>query len=91
MVRDRVAEAKWTSDLYPAVRIPPRKTDDPAPSPSLSLKAPTVLLSGSVDYAMYKDFRQQFAPAHEQDLIVIELSTLGGDPEVARMMGEDVR
>lgn len=59
--------------------------------PASDFKAPTVLLSGSVDYAMYKDFRQQFAPAHEQDLVVIELSTLGGDPEVARMMGEDVR
>ena len=56
-----------------------------------AFKAPTVLLSGSVDYAMYKDFREQFEPAHEQDLVVIELSTLGGDPEVARMMGEDVR
>jgi ATP-dependent protease ClpP protease subunit len=59
--------------------------------PPFAFKAPTVLLSGAVDYAMYKDFRQQFETAHEQDLIVIELSTLGGDPEVARMMGEDVR
>jgi ATP-dependent protease ClpP protease subunit len=59
--------------------------------PPSAFKAPTVLLSGAVDYAMYKDFRQQFETAHEQDLIVIELSTLGGDPEVARMMGEDVR
>jgi len=24
-------------------------------------------------------------------LVVVELSTLGGDPEVARMMGEDIR
>jgi ATP-dependent protease ClpP protease subunit len=59
--------------------------------PASAFKAPTVLLSGSVDYAMYKDFRRQFEPAHEQGLVVIELSTLGGDPEVARMMGEDVR
>ncbi len=40
---------------------------------------------------MYKKFRQQFDNASERDLVVIELSTLGGDPEVARMMGEDVR
>jgi ATP-dependent protease ClpP protease subunit len=51
---------------------------------------PAVLLSGSVDYDMYKDFRRQFDKA-DGDVVVIELTTLGGDPEVARMMGEDVR
>jgi ATP-dependent protease ClpP protease subunit len=50
-----------------------------------------VLLSGAVDYAMYNDFRRQLASAPEKGLVAIELSTLGGDPEVARMMGEDVR
>ncbi len=50
-----------------------------------------MLLSGPVDYDMYKEFRRQFAAAAEHDLVVIELSTLGGDPEVARMMGEDIR
>jgi ATP-dependent protease ClpP protease subunit len=40
---------------------------------------------------MYKKFRTQFDNASQADLVVIELSTLGGDPEVARMMGEDVR
>ena len=54
-------------------------------------KAPAVLLSGPVDYTMYKSFREQFDRASEQELVVVELSTLGGDPEVARMMGEDIR
>ena len=54
-------------------------------------QTPAVLLSGSVDYSMYNDFRRQFDAAAKRDLVVIELSTLGGDPEVARMMGEDVR
>jgi hypothetical protein len=40
---------------------------------------------------MYKSFRAQFDNAADKDLVVIKLSTLGGDPEVARMMGEDVR
>jgi hypothetical protein len=40
---------------------------------------------------MYTKFRTQFDSASEQTTVVIELSTLGGDPEVARMMGEDVR
>jgi len=53
--------------------------------------APRVLLAGTVDYEMYKCFREQFDQVPDSGLIVIELSTLGGDPEVARMMGEDVR
>ncbi|MDP4021807.1 peptidase S14 [Methylobacterium sp. NEAU 140] len=59
-------------------------------SPS-AFRAPAVLLSGPVDYALYKEFRRQFEAAEGRDLVVVELSTLGGDPEVARMMGEDVR
>jgi ATP-dependent protease ClpP protease subunit len=53
--------------------------------------APAVLLSGPVDYDMYITFRRQLDGAPKEGLVVIELSTLGGDPEVARMMGEDVR
>jgi hypothetical protein len=54
-------------------------------------RAPAVFLSGTVDYAMYDNFRDQFSRAPTSGLIVVELSTLGGDPEVARMMGEDIR
>ncbi len=57
----------------------------------VAFAAPAVLLSGPVDHDMYRSFRSQFAAAAERDLVVIELSTLGGDPEVARMMGEDIR
>ena len=56
-----------------------------------SFIAPAILLCGTVDYAMYNSFRDQLIRAPAKGLIVIELSTLGGDPEVARMMGEDVR
>jgi hypothetical protein len=52
--------------------------------------SPAILLGGPVDYDMYKDFRSQL-DASKEGLIVTELSTLGGDPEVARMMGEDIR
>jgi ATP-dependent protease ClpP protease subunit len=52
---------------------------------------PAVLLSGTVDYAMYNSFRSQLDAAPAEGLVVVELSTLGGDPEVARMMGEDIR
>ena len=67
-------------------------------APQLSawhFKNPAVLLSGPVDYDMYRDFRTKLEPALEQTgeggCVHIELSTLGGDPEVARMMGEDIR
>lgn len=53
--------------------------------------APAILLAGDIDYEMYARFRQQLDAAPVNGLIVVELSTLGGDPEVARMMGEDVR
>jgi ATP-dependent protease ClpP protease subunit len=59
--------------------------------PATAFKSPAVALSGVVDYEMYTKFRTQFDAAADNELIVIELSTLGGDPEVARMMGEDVR
>ncbi|MFW2831094.1 ClpP family protease [Sphingomonas sp. ID0503] len=54
-------------------------------------RAPAILLSGTVDYAMYNNFRAQLDNAPQQGLVIVELSTLGGDPEVARMMGEDIR
>lgn len=52
---------------------------------------PAILLAGAVDYALYASFRNQLSAAPKQGLVVVELSTLGGDPEVARMMGEDIR
>jgi ATP-dependent protease ClpP protease subunit len=64
---------------------------DAAPLDPTMFNNPAVLLSGPVDQAMYSSFRSQLANAPGEGLVVIELSTLGGDPEVARMMGEDVR
>ena len=49
--------------------------------------APAILLGGPVDCDMYKDFRAQLDRSSKRGLVVTELSTLGGDPEVARMMG----
>lgn len=59
--------------------------------PASAFKSPAIALSGVVDYAMYVNFKGQFINAANNDLVVVELSTLGGDPEVARMMGEDIR
>jgi len=62
-----------------------------SPLPPDAFANPAILLAGQVDYAMYGAFRDQLGRAPSEGLIVVELSTLGGDPEVARMMGEDVR
>jgi len=55
------------------------------------LAAPQLRLVGSVDEAMYNEFRNQLSAAPEDGPLVIALTTLGGNPEVARAMGDDVR
>jgi hypothetical protein len=64
---------------------------DTTPLSAPAFKRPAILLSGLIDQNMYWGFRPQFDHASKQDLVVIELSTLGGDPEVARLMGGDIR
>jgi hypothetical protein len=59
--------------------------------PSQDFSSPAILLGGPVDYDMYKNFRSQLDASKKEGLVVTELSILGGDPEVARMMGEDIR
>lgn len=55
------------------------------------LANPHIRLSGPVDQLMYLNFRQQLANCPEAGTIVIALTTLGGDPEVARTMADDIR
>lgn len=55
------------------------------------LAAPHVRLSGTIDQAMYDRFQEQLQAATGAQTLVIALMTLGGDPELARAMGEDVR
>jgi ATP-dependent protease ClpP protease subunit len=57
----------------------------------IDFAGPRIRLAGEVDYGMYNSFREQLDNAPTDGLVVVELSTLGGDPEVARMMGEDIR
>ncbi len=52
---------------------------------------PAIRLSGTVDQAMYLHFKDALAAAPLEGLVVTEIATLGGDPEIARMMGEDIR
>jgi ATP-dependent protease ClpP protease subunit len=55
------------------------------------LARPHICLSGPVDQMMYQSFRDQFAAAPTEGTLVIAISTLGGDPEFARLMGDEVR
>ena len=40
---------------------------------------------------MYASFRQLLADAPTEGPLVVAISTLGGDPEVARLMGDELR
>ncbi|UZK69126.1 ATP-dependent Clp protease proteolytic subunit [Sphingomonas sp. S1-29] len=55
------------------------------------LASPHISLSGPVDHDMYALFRDGLAVAPKDTATVITISTLGGDPEVARLMGDDIR
>ncbi len=54
------------------------------------LANPHIRLNGPVDFNMYNSFRSVMNMPPDGDL-VIAVTTLGGDPEVARAMGEDIR
>ena len=55
------------------------------------LARPQVQLSGTVDYQMYGWFKQQLVAAEGDGPLVVAITTLGGDPEVARAMADDIR
>jgi ATP-dependent protease ClpP protease subunit len=55
------------------------------------LALPQVVLHGPVDHDMYTQFRQQVINAPGDGPLVVSVSTLGGDPEVARLMGDELR
>lgn len=55
------------------------------------LATPHVHLHGTVDEAMYQSFCDQLKGCPADGMLVIALTTLGGDPEVARAMGDDIR
>ena len=55
------------------------------------LAKPHIRLSGPVDQQLYAAWQDGLTNAPAEGPIVVSLSTLGGDPEVARAMGDDVR
>jgi ATP-dependent Clp protease protease subunit len=65
------------------------QTSDPTRYPLLA--NPHIRLSGTVDQLMYENFRAQLGNCPKEGTLVIALTTLGGDPEVARTMADDIR
>ena len=55
------------------------------------LAVPHIQLYGTVDEAMYSSFKQQYADAPTEGPLVVSITTLGGDPEMARAMGDSIR
>ena len=55
------------------------------------LARPHVQLHGTVDDAMYANFKGQVANAPADGPLIVSITTLGGDPEMGRAMGDDIR
>ena len=55
------------------------------------LANPHVQLHGPVDEAMYTSFKAQVIDAPTEGPLVVSITTLGGDPEMARAMGDGIR
>lgn len=55
------------------------------------LARPHIQLYGTVDEVMYARFNDQLAAAPADGPLVVSITTLGGDPEMARAMGDSIR
>ena len=67
-------------------------TDTPSNAVNYPLLArPQVQLHGTVDDAMYTNFKGQLFNAPGDGPLVVAITTLGGDPEMGRAMGDDIR
>ena len=74
------------------VEIIPADPRNPATQPaSQSLASPGIRLYGTMDAAMYAEFSEMLSEQAPGGPIVIALTTMDGDPEIARSMAEDIR
>lgn len=55
------------------------------------LAKPHIRLYGQVDEAMYAAFRDQLKACPSDGPLAVAITTLGGNPEIARAMADDVR
>ena len=72
----------------------PRMTDTSPASNARNyplLAIPHIQLHGPVDGDMYTSFKSQLVAAPTEGPLVVSITTLGGDPEMARAMGDTIR
>jgi len=80
------------------VRIIPFTTGRPASGKAVPSETetplfacPSICLNGALDSNMYNDFQTQLYSRSGDGLLLVALTTLGGDPEIARTMAEELR
>ncbi len=74
------------------VEIIPADPNNPATQPaSQTLANPGIRLYGTLDAAMYAEFTERLSEQEPGGPIVIALTTMEGDPEIARSMADDIR
>lgn len=74
------------------VEIIPADPRNPATQPaSQTLASPGIRLYGAMDAGMYAEFTEMLAEQEPGGPIVIALTTMEGDPEIARSMADDIR
>ena len=93
---DAEAPAKSAAAAQPQraqqVEIIPADPRNPATQPaSQTLANPGIRLYGTLDAKMYAEFTEQLSEQEPGGPIVIALTTMEGDPEIARSMADDIR
>lgn len=74
------------------VEIIPADPRNPATQPaSQTLASPGIRLYGTMDADMYAEFTEMLAEQEPGGPIVIALTTMEGDPDIARSMADDIR
>ena len=107
LVRRWVEKRERARGVIPRPAAPPRITAEaraprhsPAPETPVDAEAysghpllalPQITLSGPVDQYMYANFRNQLAMLRGPGPLVVGVSTFGGDPEVARLITDELR
>ena len=94
MQESRSIVATIAVEPAPLRSVCPRMTDTSPASNARNyplLAIPHIQLHGAVDDAMYDTFKSQLAAAPTDGPLVVSITTLGGDPDVARAMGDTIR
>ncbi|MBD59612.1 MAG: hypothetical protein CL808_05775 [Citromicrobium sp.] len=76
---------------HPVEIIPPDPRNPATQPASQTLASPGIRLYGTMDAGMYAEFTEMLAEQAPGGPIVIALTTMEGDPEIARSMADDIR